>query len=153
LPLSRSTNFGELLGHSPCMRAVFAVLERSAKGESTVLIMGESGTGKELAARGLHERSSRREGQYVVFDCGAVPAALIESQLFGHIKGAFTGASEARPGVFGDSPQFTIGASGGFEHWLMRHTSPGLHWFGSVQVAPSGTQQSLSSQTQPGQQS
>lgn len=100
LRLSRRTNFGGLLGHSPAMRAAFAVLEHAAKTDATVLVLGESGTGKELAARGLHDRGSRADGPYVVFDCGAASATLVESQLFGHDKGAFTGATEARAGVF-----------------------------------------------------
>ncbi len=100
VPLSLRTNFGPLLGHSPKMRAVFAMLEQAAKSDATVLVSGESGTGKELAARGLHEASARREQPFVVFDCGAVSPALIESALFGHARGAFTGATEARPGIF-----------------------------------------------------
>jgi DNA-binding NtrC family response regulator len=100
IPLSRKTSFGGLLGHSPSMRAAFAVLERAARSEATLLILGESGTGKELAARAVHEQSSRREGPYEVLDCGSVSESLLASQLFGHARGAFTGASEARPGLF-----------------------------------------------------
>lgn len=92
-------NFGKLLGHSPAMQQVFSLLGRSAKTDTTVLIFGESGTGKELAAHALHEGSSRNHGKCVIFDCGAVSPTLIESQLFGHAKGAFTGATEARAGV------------------------------------------------------
>ena len=98
--ISRRTNFGSLLGHSPEMQAAFAVLEQAAKSDATVLVVGESGTGKELAARGLHELSTRADGAYVVFDCGATTTTLLESQLFGHAKGSFTGATEARQGVF-----------------------------------------------------
>lgn len=100
IPLSRSTNFGQLLGHSAAMRAAFAVLEGAAKADATVLITGESGTGKELAAQALHERSGRRDGPFIVLDCGAASQSLIESQLFGHARGAFTGALESRAGVF-----------------------------------------------------
>ncbi|MCS6797055.1 MAG: sigma 54-interacting transcriptional regulator [Myxococcota bacterium] len=100
LALSRATNFGGLLGHSPAMRAVFAMLEAAARSDATVLLLGESGTGKELAARALHERSARREGPFVVFDAGAASPTLVESQLFGHARGAFTGATEARAGCF-----------------------------------------------------
>jgi len=100
IPISRRTNFGELLGHSPAMRAAFAALERVARTESTVLLYGESGTGKELAARGLHDSSARSDGPFVVFDCGVANENLIASQLFGHARGAFTGAVEARQGVF-----------------------------------------------------
>ena len=100
LAMSKATNFGELLGHSPAMRALFAILEQAAKSDATVLVLGESGTGKELAARALHERSARRDGPFVVFDAGAATPTLIESQLFGHARGAFTGATEAREGCF-----------------------------------------------------
>ena len=100
LPLSRKMSFGGLLGHSEAMRSTFAVLEAAAKSDATVLILGESGTGKELAARAVHERSGRSEGPLVVFDCSTAAATLVESQLFGHSKGAFTGATESREGVF-----------------------------------------------------
>ncbi|MFO0615693.1 MAG: sigma 54-interacting transcriptional regulator [Polyangiaceae bacterium] len=100
LRLTKATDFNGLLGHSPAMRSAFAMLEAAAKTDSTVLLIGESGTGKELAARGVHERSARRAGPFVVFDCGAATASLLEAQLVGHAKGAFTGALEARAGVF-----------------------------------------------------
>lgn len=106
--LSKRTNFGGLLGHSPAMRSLFATLENVAKTDATVLIQGESGTGKELAARAIHGQSRRRDGPYVVFDCGAAPENLIESLLFGHQKGAFTGATEARAGVFEDANTGTL---------------------------------------------
>lgn len=96
--LSDRTRFGPLLGHSPSMRAVFSILERTAMSNSTILILGESGTGKELAARGVHEASGRK-GPFVVFDCGAASSTLLEEQLFGHARGAFTGAVVAREGV------------------------------------------------------
>ncbi len=98
--ISRATSFGGLVGHSPVMQVVFGLLERAAKSEATVLITGESGTGKELAARALHDKSPRRDGAFVVFDCGAASPTLLEAQLFGHAKGAFTGAGDAREGVF-----------------------------------------------------
>jgi transcriptional regulator with GAF, ATPase, and Fis domain len=82
------------------MRRIFAVLERVAPTESTLLIEGETGTGKELVARGIHEASQRSGGPFVVFDCSAVAPTLAESALFGHIKGAFTGATADHPGVF-----------------------------------------------------
>lgn len=99
IELSRRTNFGRLLGHSPPMQAAFATLEKAAKTDSTVLILGESGTGKELAAQGLHEHSARKTGEFLIFDCGAASPSLIESQLFGHARGAFTGATDAKAGV------------------------------------------------------
>jgi two-component system, NtrC family, response regulator GlrR len=108
VPLTSRTNFGQLLGHSAGMRAAFAILERAAKTDATVLVVGESGTGKELAARALHDDSSRKDGAYVVFDCGAAAPTLLESQLFGHARGAFTGAVDARAGVFEDANSGTL---------------------------------------------
>lgn len=98
--LSRTERFGELYGRSIEMKEVFGVLQRVAPTDATVLITGESGTGKELAARALHDHSHRKNGPFMVFDCSAVPRELIESELFGHVKGAFTGAVQNRPGAF-----------------------------------------------------
>jgi transcriptional regulator with GAF, ATPase, and Fis domain len=92
--------FGDLLGKAPRMRELFAELERIAPTDATVLLEGETGTGKDVAAESIHQESSRAEGPFVVFDCGAVAATLIESELFGHERGAFTGAVQARSGVF-----------------------------------------------------
>jgi transcriptional regulator with GAF, ATPase, and Fis domain len=100
VPPSTARSFGDLFGESVAMREVFAVLERAAKSDVTVLIEGESGTGKELAARSLHRASGRRDRPYVVFDCGSVPAELAESELFGHKRGAFSGAVADRAGAF-----------------------------------------------------
>jgi len=97
---SASPRFGELLGRSVAMREVFAILERVAPADITVLVEGESGTGKELVARSIHQASTRATAPYVVFDCGAVPGELAESELFGHRKGAFTGAATDRAGAF-----------------------------------------------------
>ncbi len=97
---SRSRRFGELVGASLAMREVFAVLELAARGDATVLLEGETGTGKELAARALHDASERRKGPFVAIDCGALPENLLESELFGHVRGAFTGASSQRAGAF-----------------------------------------------------
>lgn len=97
---SERSSFGALVGESRAMREVYAILERFAPSDSTVLIEGETGTGKELVARSVHEHSRRKDAPFVVFDCGAVPPNLIESQLFGHVQGAFTGAVASRPGVF-----------------------------------------------------
>jgi DNA-binding NtrC family response regulator len=91
--------FGDLLGRSRRMRQVFAALERLAQSDATVLLVGETGTGKGHAARALHQRSGRHEAPFMVFDCGAVSRTLIESELFGHEKGAFTGADQARGGA------------------------------------------------------
>ena len=92
--------FGRLLGDSSAMRAVFGRLARVAGRDTTLLLEGESGTGKELAAQAVHEASSRREGPFVVIDCGSIPRALLEAVLFGHERGAYTGATRARPGAF-----------------------------------------------------
>lgn len=98
--VSTSNRFGRLRGRSERMREVFAMLERVAPSDITVLVEGESGTGKELVAEALHEASHRKAGPLVVFDCSAVSPELIESELFGHVKGAYTGASNARAGAF-----------------------------------------------------
>src|SRR3954469_21519597 len=100
IPPSTNDRFGALLGSSLPMRQVFAVLERASKSAAPILFLGESGTGKELMARGVHDASPRKDGPFVVFDCGASTETLIESDLFGHTKGAFTGAAAERIGAF-----------------------------------------------------
>jgi two-component system NtrC family response regulator len=90
----------DLIGEAPVLREVFLVLERIAHTDCTVLILGESGTGKELVARALHEASQRVKKAFVPVNCGAIPETLIESELFGHAKGAFSGASSSRDGRF-----------------------------------------------------
>jgi DNA-binding NtrC family response regulator len=97
---SPADRFGALLGSSPPMREVYAILERVAPTDVTVLLEGETGTGKELAAQAIHANSRRADGPFIVFDCGAVAPNLIESELFGHEKGAFTDAVKARQGAF-----------------------------------------------------
>lgn len=92
--------FGPLVGASEVMRRTFALLECAASSDATLLIEGETGTGKELAARAVHTRSRRAAGPFEVIECGALPGPLLESELFGHERGAFTGASSRRPGVF-----------------------------------------------------
>ncbi len=94
-----STRFGNLLGTSTAMRAVYDVLERVADSDSTVLVTGESGTGKEMVARALHERGRRRQGPFVAINCSAMPETLLESELFGHVRGAFTDARAPRTGL------------------------------------------------------
>ena len=84
IPPAKSDHFGGLYGGSVAMRQVFAILERAAKSTAPVLFLGESGTGKELMARGVHDHSPRKNGPFVVFDCGASTETLIESDLFGH---------------------------------------------------------------------
>src|SRR5690606_18103088 len=90
----------EMVGGGQRMQALYEVLRRAAPSEGRVLITGENGTGKELIARALHRHSRRREGPFVKLNCAAVPAELIESELFGHERGAFTGAHAARKGKF-----------------------------------------------------
>ena len=91
---------GNLIGQSMEMRRIFALVERVAPTDATVLIQGESGTGKELIAEAVHTHSHRKDKPFVVFDCSAVPRELIGSELFGHVKGAFTGATGYRKGAF-----------------------------------------------------
>jgi len=89
-----------LVGHSTEMHGIFSVIERVADTPSTVLITGESGTGKELVAKALHEESSRKNGPFIKINCAAIPKTLMESELFGYEKGAFTGATSSKPGRF-----------------------------------------------------
>ena len=108
LPLSRRGQLGGLLGRSAAMRRVFAMLEAAAPSDSTVLLQGESGTGKEVAAEAIHSLSARGEGPLVVVDCGAIPAGLMESELFGHQRGAFSGADRARAGALEQAHRGTL---------------------------------------------
>ena len=94
--------------NSPAMRQVLDVVSRIAETKTTVLITGESGTGKERIARELHDRSDRSDGPFLVVNCGALPEALMESELFGHERGAFTGAHQARPGLFREATGGTL---------------------------------------------
>jgi len=100
VPASERDRFGLLIGRSTAMRTAFAILERAAETDATVLLEGETGTGKEAAAESIHLESSRRDGPFVVVDCSAVPPDLLESELFGHMRGAFTGAIRDRRGAF-----------------------------------------------------
>ncbi|MFT4975965.1 MAG: transcriptional regulator with GAF, ATPase, and Fis domain, partial [Myxococcota bacterium] len=97
---TKEAAFEGMVGASVAMRQLFGVLRRIAPTNLTVLLTGETGTGKELASRAVHDHSRRRDGPFIVFDCGAAPENLIESELFGHKRGAFTGAVGDRPGVF-----------------------------------------------------
>jgi transcriptional regulator with GAF, ATPase, and Fis domain len=97
---SENPAFGDVLGPSLAMRTIFGVLERIAPTDAVVLLEGETGTGKDVVARALHARSNRKDQPFVVVDCGAVSYNLIESELFGHERGAFTGAVAARQGAF-----------------------------------------------------
>lgn len=100
IALHLEERFGSLYGRSVPMRKLFAVLERVAQSDSNVLIEGESGTGKELVATEIVKRGPRANQPFVVVDCGAISPTLVESQLFGHVRGAFTGADRERPGAF-----------------------------------------------------
>ncbi|HNK45480.1 MAG TPA: sigma 54-interacting transcriptional regulator [Pseudomonadota bacterium] len=105
---SEEDRFGSLLGCDAKMRRLFGLLRDISPTDSTVLIQGETGTGKELVAEEIHRHSRRASGPFVVFDCGAVPKELIESLLFGHVKGAFTGAISDRQGAFAEAHGGTI---------------------------------------------
>jgi two-component system, NtrC family, response regulator GlrR len=100
IKLSKRPGFGRMVGVSPAMREVFALLERAADSSASLLLEGETGTGKEIAVESVHEQGPRRDGPLVVVDCGAIPAELLESELFGHKLGAFTGAVSDRVGAF-----------------------------------------------------
>ena len=98
--LRRLTGQDNIIGHSPKMRAIFEMILTVAPQTSRVLITGETGTGKELVARAIHENSSRSQAPFITINCGAFPESLLESELFGYMKGAFTGANENRQGLF-----------------------------------------------------
>jgi len=100
LVVSERSSVGVMVGQSLAMRHVFALVERATKSDASVLLEGETGTGKEAAAESIHRESPRRNGPFLVLDCGAIPRELLESELFGHEKGAFSGAVSARTGVF-----------------------------------------------------
>jgi DNA-binding NtrC family response regulator len=99
-PAGEAGFFAGMVGRSPRMREIFGLLKRVAPMDVSVVVTGETGTGKELVARALHDESPRRKGPFVVLDCGSIPENLIESELFGHEKGAFTGATSSREGAF-----------------------------------------------------
>jgi len=92
--------FDDILGASSAMKKMYDLIARVSETETTLLITGESGTGKELVAKAIHQRSGRKEGPFVAINCAAMPESLLESELFGHTKGAFTDARTARPGLF-----------------------------------------------------
>ena len=105
---SPEATFGQIVGADPKMRQLFKLMTDVAQTNATVLIEGETGTGKELIAEEVHNHSPRKDGPFVVFDCGSVPRELIESMLFGHVKGSFTGAVTDRKGAFAEAHGGTI---------------------------------------------
>jgi transcriptional regulator with PAS, ATPase and Fis domain len=108
LPIAAEREFGSLVGASALMRSTFALLQRAAASDVTVLIEGETGTGKEGAAESIHAASTRRDQPFLVLDCSAIPVNLLESELFGHEKGAFTGAASRRLGIFEAAHEGTV---------------------------------------------
>jgi two-component system response regulator AtoC len=107
-PDRTDSRLGGLVGASPAMHQLFDMIRLVADSVATVLIQGESGTGKEMVARTIHQSSYRCDKPFVVVDCGALPETLLESELFGHVKGAFTGASTAKPGLFEEADGGTV---------------------------------------------
>jgi len=105
---SEQAAFGHLIGGDTKMRQLFKLMQDVAATDATVLIEGETGTGKELIAEEIHNHSTRKDGPFIVFDCGSVPRELIESALFGHVRGSFTGAITDRRGAFADAHGGTI---------------------------------------------
>ncbi|MBI5844056.1 MAG: sigma-54-dependent Fis family transcriptional regulator [Deltaproteobacteria bacterium] len=98
--LARTVQFGRIVGSSPAMNKVFEVIRQAAPTRTNILITGESGTGKELIARAIHDQSPRKLKPFVVIHCGGIPESLLESELFGHLKGSFTGANQDKKGLF-----------------------------------------------------
>jgi two-component system response regulator PilR (NtrC family) len=106
--LEQKYTFNNIIGKSPRMQAVFSLIERMARTNSTVLVNGESGTGKELIARAIHYSSPRANRRFLSINCGALPEALLESELFGHERGAFTGAVREKKGLFQEADRGTL---------------------------------------------
>ncbi len=107
-PEKEPSGLSDIVGTSPAMQELYRMIERIADTDSTILIEGESGTGKELIARAIHQKSRRREGPFIPINCGAIPETLLESELFGYVKGAFTGAMESKQGLFEAASKGTI---------------------------------------------
>ena len=106
--LDEQSSFGGIIARSAPMKSVFRTIEKVKDYQTTVLITGESGTGKELVARALHEQGQRSGGPFIAINCGAILAALLESELFGHVKGAFTDAARDRRGMFQEAHGGTL---------------------------------------------
>src|SRR6476660_4944187 len=135
--LDQKFGLDQIVGESKQMKDVFAKIQRAAPVDSTVLILGESGTGKELVAQALHHNSLRKKGPFVAVNCAAVPATLVESELFGHVRGAFTGATDRRIGRFeqADGGTLFIDEIGDFEIGLQAKL---LRVLESLTVTPVG---------------
>ena len=106
--LKRTLQFGKIIGNSPSMKNIFNLVRQVSKTKTSILITGESGTGKELIAKAIHEESDQSEEPFVVVNCGGIPETLMESELFGHKKGSFTGATHDKKGLFEVADQGTI---------------------------------------------
>ena len=106
--LKRTLQFGKIVGNNPSMKNIYSLVRQVAKTKTSILITGESGTGKELIANAIHEESDQSEGPFVVVNCGGIPETLMESELFGHKKGSFTGATHDKKGLFEVADQGTI---------------------------------------------
>src|SRR3954466_7614385 len=135
--LDQRFGLDQIVGQSKQMKDVFARIQRAAPVDSTVLVLGESGTGKELVAQALHHNSPRKKGPFVAVNCAAVPATLVESELFGHVRGAFTGATDKRMGRFeqADAGTLFIDEIGDFELGLQAKL---LRVLESLTVTPVG---------------
>src|SRR5205085_4647297 len=135
--LDQKLGLDQIVGQSRQMKDVFAKIQRAAPVDSTVLILGESGTGKELVAQALHHNSLRKKGPFVAVNCAAVPATPVESELFGHVRGAFTGATDRRTGRFeqADGGTLFIDEIGDFELGLQAKL---LRVLETSQVTPVG---------------
>jgi DNA-binding NtrC family response regulator len=124
--LNFDLDFHQIIGQSKRMRAVFRLIRMVAKSNATILIQGESGTGKELIARAVHHHSGRNEGPFIPVDCASLPEVLLESELFGHVRGAFSGAQNNKKGLFVEASGGTILLDGigdttlGFQAQLLR---------------------------------
>ena len=105
---NETLHFGKIVGDSPRMLHIYDMIRQVAKTKTNILITGESGTGKELIARAIHDQSNRKDNPFVVINCGSIPETLMESEFFGHKKGAFTGASDNKKGLFEVADQGTV---------------------------------------------
>ena len=106
--VDQTSAFGDLIGSSPAMREIFALIKKVAHGRASILITGESGTGKEVVARTIHYHGSRASNPFIPINCTAIPEGLLESELFGHVRGAFTGAHTSKQGLFENAKGGTL---------------------------------------------